>query len=263
MPILEIDGRRVHFVDAGSGPQTVLLLHAFPLNARMWDAQVSALAGRYRVIAPDVPGFGGSAGGDGASTMSRLASDALEVLARLGVARACVVGLSMGGYVAFELFRRRPDVVRALALCDTRAGADTAEGATGREAFAVRAIERGLPWVADELLPRLLGPRASAGVVAEVRARIAEGTPAGVAAAQRGMALRPDSTPTLAQIRVPTLVLVGTQDVLTPPAESRRMAAAIEGARLVELPGVGHLSNLEAPTEFNRALGTFLDGLPS
>lgn len=262
LPSLELDGRRVRYVDAGAGARVVLLLHAFPLNARMWDAQVEALSDRYRVIAPDFPGFGGSAGVRGPATMERLAGDALGVLARLGVERASVVGLSMGGYAAFEVLRQRPDVVRALALCDTRAGADTPEGAQGRETFAARALERGLGWVAEELLPKLLGPRAGADAVAQARARIAEGTPEGVAAAQRGMALRPDSTPLLRTIEVPTLVLVGTEDVLTPPAEARRMAAAVRGARLVELPGVGHLSNFEAPAAFDAALLSFLDGLP-
>ena len=263
MPTVEIRGARVHYADSGTGPATVLLLHAFPLNAGMWTEQIEALSPRYRVVAPDGPGFGGSTLRPAPSAMQSLASDALELLGRLGVGRASVVGLSMGGYVAFELFRQRPALVRALVLCDTRPGADTADGAKGREAFAKQAIENGLPWVADQLLPKLLGPQADAKVVSAVRARIEAGTAVGVAAAQRGMAARPDSTQTLSSIRCPTLVLVGAEDVLTPPAESRRMAAAIAGSRLVELPGVGHLSNLEAPAAFNDALLDFLARLPS
>jgi len=263
LPITEIRGTRVHYVDSGSGSEAVLLLHAFPLNAGMWAGQVAALSARYRVIAPDFPGFGGSDARPGPSTMQVLAADAFDLLGRLRVERAAVVGLSMGGYVAFELFRQRPEFVTALALCDTRAGADTSDGAKGREAFALEALDKGLAWVADQLRPKLLGPRANAQVVSTVRAQIASATPAGVAAAQRGMAARPDSTPTLATVRCPTLVLVGTEDVLTPPAESRRMAAAIAGARLVEFEGVGHLSNLEGPEAFNQALLGFLDSLPT
>lgn len=253
----------MHYVDAGTGPETVLLLHAFPLHAGMWMRQIAALSPRYRVVAPDVPGFGGTPARAGPVSVVTLATEALDLLTALGVARFAVVGLSMGGYVAFEVFRQRPGAVRALALCDTRAGADTAEGAKGRGVFAEKAIEAGLGWVADELLPKLVGPRAEAMVTAEVRRLILEGTPAGVAAAQRAMATRPDSTPTLANIACPTLILVGTEDVLTPPVESQRMAAAIRGAQLVAFPGVGHLSNLEAPTEFNQALGHFLEALPA
>ncbi len=259
MPTLEIHGARVHYLDSGTGPDAVLLLHAFPLNAGMWAEQIRALSRRFRVVAPDFPGFGGSGAREGPSTMEALAADALALVDRLGIARSGVVGLSMGGYVAFEVFRRRPAFVRALALCDTRAGADTPEGAQGRETFAVQAIEKGLPWVAEQLLPKLLGPRATPEVVAAARAWIDAGTPAGVAAAQRGMAARPDSTSTLAEIRCPTLVLVGTEDVLTPPAESRKMAAAIPGSRRVELEGVGHLSNLESPEPFDRALLDLLE----
>jgi pimeloyl-ACP methyl ester carboxylesterase len=191
--------------------------------------------------------------------MGSLSDDVLAVLEASGVVRASVVGLSMGGYLAFELHRRRPDLFRSLVLCDTRAGADTPQAAAGRETFAAHALERGLGWVADEMLPKLLRPSPDPAVVATVRRLIAQGTAAGVAAAQRGMATRPDSTPSLRAIRCPTLVVVGAQDTLTVPAESRALAAAIRGSRLVEIPDAGHLSNLENAGAFRAALLGFLD----
>ena len=186
----------------------------------------------------------------------------LAVLQNLGVDRAAVVGLSMGGYLAFEVYRRAPVLFRGLALCDTKASADAPEGAANREKFAQTALERGLSWVTDEMTPKLLKPQPDAPAVKEVRSLIAGGTPAGVAAAQRGMAKRPDSTPTLAAITCPTLVVVGAEDTLTPPPESEKMAKAVKGAKLVKVPGAGHLPNIENPEAFNKALLEFIGRLP-
>src|SRR5262245_35376520 len=259
MPTTDSRGTKIHYLEAGLGRETVLLLHAFPLNARMWAGQIAALSPKWRVLALDYPGFGRSEPRSEPSTMDALAEDVFAVLDRRGVERAAVVGLSMGGYLAFEVHRRRPGLFRALALCDTRAGADTPAAAAGRDAFAADAIDKGLGWVADQLVPKLLRAQPAVRSVAEVRALIEQGTPAGVAAAQRGMARRPDSTPTLSTIECPTLIVVGAEDAITPPAESRKMAAAIPGATLLEIPGAGHLSSLEAPAAFDKALLDFLD----
>jgi pimeloyl-ACP methyl ester carboxylesterase len=194
--------------------------------------------------------------------MTALADDVLALCDGLGVARPVLVGLSMGGYLAFEVFRRRPTWARGLALCDTRAGADAPEAAAARERFAKDALGKGLGWVAEQMLPKLLRPRARAEDVETVRRRILEGTPEGVAAAQRAMAARPDSTPTLGEIarsKLPVVVLVGAEDGITPPAESRRIADAVPGARLAVLEGAGHLANVEAPAEFAREVSAFLD----
>jgi pimeloyl-ACP methyl ester carboxylesterase len=168
----------------------------------------------------------------------------------------------MGGYLSFEIHRQRPGLFRGLVLCDTKPGADTAEGAAGRETFARNALEKGLHWVADEMTPKLLRPQPDPAAVREVRHLIGEGTPAGVAAAQRGMARRPDSTPTLATIACPTLVVVGAEDTLTPPAEAEKMVAGIKGAKLARIPGAGHLPNIENPAAFDAALLGLVDGLP-
>jgi pimeloyl-ACP methyl ester carboxylesterase len=263
MPTTGRGGAPIHYEVHGHGKEAALLLHAFPLNAGMWAGQLGALTPRLRVVAPDYPGFGKSPSRTEPTTMGSLAEGVLTIVDGLHVERAVVVGMSMGGYLAFELYRRRPALFRALVLCDTRAGADTPEAAAGREAFAVKAVEKGLGWVATELLGKLLRPRPSPAAVDTVRRLISQGTPAGVAAAQRGMGRRPDSMPTLGQISCPTLVAVGLEDSLTPPAESRTIAATVRGARLVEFPDAGHLSNIESPEAFNRTLLEFVDGLPA
>lgn len=262
MPTTDVDGTRIHYQDSGNGKEVVLLLHAFPLHSGMWSRQIAALSPRYRVIAPDYPGLGKSPPHSEPSTMESLARGVLGLLASVRVERAVVAGLSMGGYLAFELYRQRPGLFRGLALCDTRPGADTPEGAANRETFARYAVEKGLHWVADEMTPKLLRPQPDPAAVREARALIGQGTPAGVAAAQRGMARRPDSTGTLASIACPTLVLVGAEDTLTPPPEAERMAAAVKGARLVRIAGAGHLPNVEQPAAFNEAILDFLGALP-
>lgn len=262
MPTTDASGAKIHYLDTGSGKEVVLLLHAFPLHSGMWSRQVATLSPKYRVIAPDYPGLGKSTPRSEPSTMEALAEQVLGVLDTLRVDRAVVAGLSMGGYLAFEIHRRRPGLFRGLALCDTRPGADTPEGAAGRETFAKNALEKGLHWVADEMTPKLLRPQPDPAAVKEVRHLIGQGTPAGVAAAQRGMAKRPDSTPTLATVNCPTLVVVGAEDTLTPPAEAEKMVAGIKGARLARIPGAGHLPNIEAPALFDQALLEFVGALP-
>lgn len=263
MPKASVNGTELHYRDNGTSKDVVLLLHAFPLHSGMWSRQLAALEKRHRVVAPDYRGLGKSDVPPEASTMELLAQDIRALLQHLRIERVAVAGLSMGGYLAFELYRQAPSVFRGLALCDTRAGADTEEGKANREKFARTAIEKGLSWVADEMIPKLLRPDPDPAVVKEVRSLVLGGTPAGVAAAQRGMARRPDSTETLGKISCPTLVIVGAQDSLTPPADSEKMAKAVKGAKLVKVPNAGHLSNLENPDAFNKAFVEFCDGLPA
>ncbi|MCM2333731.1 MAG: alpha/beta fold hydrolase [Anaeromyxobacteraceae bacterium] len=263
MPTVHVNGCDLHYLDVGHGQSAVVLLHAFPLHGGMWSAQVEALARKHRVVVPDYRGLGKSGPAPAASTMDLLAEDVRALLGHLRIERAGVAGLSMGGYLAFELWRQAPGLFRGLALCDTKAGADTAEGAAGREAFARSTLEHGLHWVADQMVPKLLKPSPDPAVVKAVRHLIGDGTPAGVAAAQRGMARRPDSTPTLATIKVPTLVVVGEEDGLTPPAEADKLVAGVKGARLARIPGAGHLPCLENPPAFTAALDAFFAGLPA
>lgn len=253
-----LNGIRMLYDDVGEG-KAVLLLHAFPLRGAMWRPQVEALRERYRVIVPDLRGFGGTDAPPGPYSMDQQADDMAALLEYLGVERAALVGLSMGGYISFAFWRRHRDKVAALVLADTRAGADSDEGKAGREANARLAEERGPAAIADKLIPGLVAAAAPESLRAELRAMTLANSADGIAGALRGMALRPDSTPDLANIQVPTLVVVGSEDSLTPPSEAQALHAAIAGSRLVEIAGAGHLSSLEHPEEFNAALGSFLD----
>src|SRR5512146_3030415 len=156
MPTANLNGTELHWRDAGAGSDVVLLLHAFPLHSGMWTRQIAALERRHRVVAVDYRGLGKSGPSPEPSTLDLLAQDVRALLAHLRIERAAVAGLSMGGYLSFELYRQAPALFRGLALCDTKAGADTEEGQAGREKFAQTALERGLSWVADEMVPKLL-----------------------------------------------------------------------------------------------------------
>jgi pimeloyl-ACP methyl ester carboxylesterase len=250
---------RLHFRDVGSGPP-VVLLHAFPLSSEMFEPQWTALADRARFVVPDLRGFGGSDTRPSPSEMSAMADDVLGLLDHLGIDSAVVGGVSMGGYVTLALLRNDPGRVRALVLADTQTSADDAPARERRETTAREVLAQG----ATALLPsvdKLLGPSASPELRARVSGWISGGSPEGFAAAQRGMGLRPDARDILARFGGPVLVVVGADDVLTPPAKARAMAELVPGAELVEIPRAGHLSNLEQPEAFNAALARFLSRL--
>jgi 3-oxoadipate enol-lactonase len=245
---------------SGTGP-ALLLLHAFPLGLAMWDPQAAALADAHQVIRFDDRGFGGSPPGDGLLTMERIADDAAGILDRLGVPSAAVCGLSMGGYAAFALVRRHPERIRALVLADTRAGADSPETKATRAAQAEKVRREGARAVADAVLPKLLGAtshRERPELIARVRQIIEANPPRGITDALAGLAARADSTPTLREIRVPTLVVVGEEDPITPVSEAEALQRGIAGSRMAVIPRAGHLSSLENPDEFNRHVRSFL-----
>ncbi len=236
----------------------VVFLHAFPLNADMWKGQLQALGDR-PTLAPHFPGFGGRA--PGSADLAAFARAVLEDMDAAGIPRAVVVGLSMGGYTAFRLQAIAPERVAGLVLADTRAGADDEAGRAKRTTQAERARREGLGWLADTMLPGLLGEttrRERPDVVAAVGSLIAQADAEGVARALEAMRGRPDSSADLPKIRVPVLVLVGEEDTLTPVAESRRIVEGVPEGQLVIVPGAGHLTNLEAPDAFNEALRAFL-----
>jgi len=264
MSFAQVGDVRLAYDDEGTGP-AVVLLHGFPLGRWIWDDARAALRDRYRVITPDLRGHGDSQVTPGPYVMDALADDVAALLDQLRVDRAVVGGLSMGGYAAFAFWRRHAARVRALVLCDTRAHADNAGEKVVRQSTAKVALEKGTAAVVDGMLPKLLAPRTLSGraeLTATVRARLARTDPRAVAATLLGMKERPDSTPTLATITVPTLLLVGEDDQLTPPALARAMAAEIRGARLVVVPEAGHLAPVEQPAATSAALRDFLDGLP-
>ncbi len=253
-----INGIRVRYDDVGSGP-AMLLIHAFPLSAVMWQPQMQALQGRLRLIAPDLRGFGGSEVPPGPYTMDQHADDLVALLDHLGLAQATLCGLSMGGYIAMAFMRRHADRARALILADTRAGADDDDAQAGREANAQLAERQGATAIADKMIPGLVSPDAGQEVRDTLRAMIVANTPQGIAGALRGMALRPDSTASLRAITVPTLVVVGENDALTPRIEARAISTAIARSLKVVLPGAGHISNMESPEAFTTVLRIFLD----
>jgi 3-oxoadipate enol-lactonase len=260
---LSVAGAELACEVTGTG-LSVLLLHAFPLGLVMWDEQAAALEGSHRVVRFDCRGFGGSPPGDSLLTMERIADDAVGVLDRLGMPSAAVGGLSMGGYAALALVRRHPDRVRALVLADTRAGADAPEAKATRATQAENVRREGAAAIADAVLPKLLGAtshKERPELVTRVRRIIESNPPRGIADALAGLAARADSTATLREIRVPTLVVVGEEDTITPPAEAEALHRGIAGSRLAVIPRAGHLSNMENPAEFNRQVGAFLAGL--
>jgi len=246
--------------DAGAGPP-LLLLHGFPHDRALWAPQ-RALARRARVIAPDLRGFGASAAaGAPPTTLDAHADDAAALLDALGIERAVVGGLSMGGYIAFAFWRRHRARVAALLLADTRPGADDAAGIARRRELIAAARRDGARAVADAMMPGLLGKTTRArrpGVEREMRAICERAPVAGIVGALEAMIARPDSTPDLATIDVPVQIVVGAEDVLTPPRESEAMHAAIRGSRLAVIPEAGHASNLEDPAAFNAVVEDFL-----
>ena len=230
----------------------VLLIHAFPMDARMWDSQREALGG-VPLAAPHLPGFGGAAPAGDTMTMATAADRCVQALDEAGIGKAMVCGLSMGGYVAFELWRSAPERVGGLVLANTRAGADTEEGAAGRRKLAERLRAEGSGFLVGSP-PPLLGAEASDELQKWVRAVIADQPADAIAAASLGMAERADSTTDLAGIDVPSLVVTSDGDTLIPQEVSAPMAEQIPGAELAVIAGAGHLSNLERPGEFSELL---------
>lgn len=276
MPLFDRDGRRIAYLDTG-GPvsvhhrggarlRTLLLLHAFPLHSRMWEPQLTAVPAGWRFVAPDFCGFGESDGDADARSVSieDYARDALALLDHLRIDHAVVGGLSMGGYVAFALWRLAVSRVAGLVLADTKAEADGPEARKGRLEMVTLLDDSGVESVIDRMVPRLLGERTrrdSPGVEAVVRRIAGANSPTGLRTALLRMMERPDSSALLPRIVCPSLVIVGDQDMPTPPQQARAMHAGIRGSSIVEIRGAGHLSNLEQPEAFNEALRDYLASL--
>jgi pimeloyl-ACP methyl ester carboxylesterase len=263
MSISLVRGIKMAYEDVGSGPP-IILLHGYPFNRSMWREQVLMLRERYRVITPDLRGHGETAASDSA-TMDEMAQDVAALLDELEIRRAIMGGLSMGGYVALAFYRRFGlQRVRALILADTRSQADTPEARRNREEQAGKILKQGMSSIVDDFLKKVLTPATLSEqpeITERVRKMIVNTKPQGAAAALRGMAVRPDQTDFLPEIIAPTLIIVGSEDKLTPPVDAEMMHREIRGSRLELIEGASHLSNLERPIEFNRALKNFLDAL--
>lgn len=244
------------------GAPAVVFLHGFPLSRGTWEPQIAALEDRWRVIAPDLRGMGDSGTGDGQYAMDVYADDLFVVLDTLDLDEVVACGLSMGGYVLLRALEREPGRFRAAVLADTRSTADDDEGRLRRVA-AARAIKRkGVETYARQFVEIVLGRTTlarRADVVEAVRETIAGGDPLGLAGAQLAMASRTDTTHVLEGLEIPVLVVVGEEDDLTPREGAGAMAEALPDGRLAVLPHAGHLSNLENPEAFDRALVRFLE----
>jgi pimeloyl-ACP methyl ester carboxylesterase len=251
--------------EAGRG-EPILFLHAFPLNSAMWGPQLAGLPAGWRGVAPDLRGFGASPEGtEAVYTMELFAGDVVALMDRLELGRAAICGSSMGGYIAFELWRLFPERVRALILCDTRAGPDSPEAARARERLAQRVEKEGNGVVEEAMLPKLVSSTTRyqhKGIVESMRAMMGETPSATMARALRGMAVRRDSEPLLRTITVPALVVVGAEDAITGRGQSEFLARGVPGARLATIDDAGHIPPLERPDEFNRVLTSFLAKLP-
>lgn len=248
----------------GDGPP-LFLLHPFPTNHRFWAAIAPALAERYRLIIPDLRGHGASGPGSGPATMEKHAAD-LDALCRANqIEKAIFFGVSIGGYALFELWRRSGERIQALILCDTRAQADSPEGKTTRLQAASDVETKGPNDYLDGMVAKLLGEttrRNHPDLVRQARAMMAEMAVTGIAATLRGMAARGDSVPTLTTINVPTLVLVGEEDTLTPLSDAELMQRSIKGSKLVRIPAAGHYAPFEQPEAVINIVRPFLESLP-
>lgn len=264
MPTAASGDITINYSDTGSG-LPVLLIHAFPLNSKMWEPQIESLSDRFRFIAPDLRGFGGSDAPEDRSeyTVELFADDLKAVLDDADVKEAVVCGLSLGGYTAFAFLRKYRSSAAALVLADTRAEADAPENIAKRTGQQDMVASEGTAGLIDALPGALLGEptrEKKPDVVAHTK-ELMDNPAAGFIGALEALKKRPDSTADLAGIDLPTLVIVGENDALTPPELSRTMHEHIAGSRLVVIPEAGHLSNLEAPESFNGALAEFLGSL--
>lgn len=259
---VDVNGVRVRVMDVGTGP-VILFVHGFPLNLTMWNAQIDEFRKTHRVIAPDLRGFGGTDGALYSVSMEQFADDLAALLDVLGIRQSITFcGLSMGGYIGWQFAQRHPWRVARLIACDTRAAADSAEAAANRLRMAEIVLQEGPEPVAWAMMPKLFAQCSShhcPQIVESVRQMVMTSNPVAIAGAHRGMAVRPDMSAFLTSLRVPTLVICGEHDVISPSAEMQAFAATIPGAEFVAIPDAGHMAPMEQPDRVNAAIRQFLN----
>lgn len=242
----------------------VVLLHPFPANHRFWLPVLELLSSRYRFIVPDLRGLGASTIGGGPATMEKHAEDIRRVCDDAGIGKPVLIGVSIGGYILFEFWRRSRERVGAVVFSNTKAGADSEDVRKGRLEVAEQVLQRGPEFFIDAQIPKLLGEstrRNRPDIAEEAREVMMASTGAGIAANQHGMAERPDSTATLSRINVPALFIGGSEDVLSPPEEIERMHKAARGSQMRIIPAAGHYAAFEKPEEYASILREFLGSL--
>lgn len=264
-----IGSRTIAYLDSApkkNDLRALVLLHAFPIGANLWEPQMRAVPAGWRLITPDLRGFGGSTDLDSISALSigDFAVDVEDLLGELGITRAVIGGCSMGGYATLALYQSAPHLFEAMILANTRANADSPEARANRRNMLALVDREGPSGVAREMMPKLLGKtthEVNSNIEATIRRFIKQQSSIAIRGAIHRMMHRPDSIPLLAQVSVPTLVITGEEDEMIPVDESRRMASGIRGAKLVIIPRAGHLANVEQPEAFNDALHAFLKTL--
>jgi 3-oxoadipate enol-lactonase len=265
MPTVTTNGIKMNYVDTGGAGTPVLLVHGFPFNLKMWQPQIDALGDRWRLIVPDLKGAGESEGPDDASeyTMDSYADELKGLLDELGIDKVVFAGLSMGGYIAFAFLRKYSDRVSALVLADTRAEADPPEGVEKRTKQQEQIRSEGTAGLVDALTGALLSDatKEKRPDVQQKLRDVMDNPARSFLGELEAMKARPDSSDGLSSISVPTLIVVGENDPITPPDAARKMHEHIGGSRLVVIPEAGHVSNLEMPDAFNGAVAEFLEGL--
>jgi 3-oxoadipate enol-lactonase len=259
--VLEHRLMSVRYEDVGKG-LPVVLLHAFPFDRAMWEPQLAPIAAAgCRVLAPDLPEFGETTPGSEVFTIERSADVIAELLEEIGIEKAVVGGLSMGGYIALAFARRHPERLIGLILADTKAAPDDADAKANRDRLIADVKAGGAPTAAEALLPKLFSPTTrdrNPEVIEQAQSLILHQRGAAIIAALYALRDRPDAVPGLVSVGVPTLVLVGEHDAITPRPVAEQLARGIRGAELVSIPNAGHLANLENPEAFNSAVISFL-----
>ncbi len=259
---VDLGGLWLNVEEQGAG-RPLLLVHGFPLDHTMWSRQIEALSNQFRVIAPDLRGFGHSEAGGDVLTMDQFADDLAALMDALGVEEPLVYcGLSMGGYVGWRFAERHGERLGRLIQCDTRAAPDSVEAARARRQTAERVRREGSAVVAQSMKEKLFAPETpnhQPDLVAAMESVMLATSPETMAAALRGMAERPDSTPLLKKLQTPTLLICGQHDQISPPEEMRQMAESMSQGRFVEIPEAGHLAPLESPAQTNAAILEFLN----
>ena len=265
MPTASANGTKINYTDTGGNGTPVVLLHAFPFNSAMWAPQLESLGEKFRLIAPDLKGFGDSDAPEDRSaySMDGYADEVKALVDDLGLDGYVLAGLSMGGYIALAYMRRYAEGVVGLVLADTRAEADPPEGKEKRSNQQNLVSSEGTAGLVETLTGALLAEdtRSNKPDVVKKAQSAMDNPPAGFIGALEAMKNRVDSTEGLAKVDVPTLVIVGENDGVTPPEAARNLHEHIGGSELVVIPGAGHISNMEAPEAFNGALAEFLNRL--
>ncbi|TWT62765.1 alpha/beta fold hydrolase [Rubinisphaera italica] len=260
---LTIRNTTYHVEDRGTGAP-LLFVHGFPLDHTMWSAQLNAFAERYRVIAPDLHGFGMSTGVRELSGMEDFADDLQEILAALSITEPVTLcGLSMGGYIAWQFAQKYPERLSRLIVCDTKATADTEPTRANRLELAERVLKEGPEFFVDGMLQKLFSAatiQTNSPVVEQTRNVILKTDPQAIAAAALGMAARPDMSSTLSAITVPTLVICGAEDQITTVLDMQKIAEQIPNAQFEVILGAGHMAPMEKPADVNDIITYFLAG---